>query len=71
MGIVYIILVISQILILVGALNWGLMAYHIDIVKAIFAKDYVTTAYKLIGLSAVIIITVRLYNIFDPMLQIK
>ena len=71
MGIVYILLVISQILILVGALNLGLMAYHIDIFKSILARDYVTTAYKLVGLSAIIIISVRIYNIFDPFLQIK
>ena len=51
MSLLYILLCIAQILILVGALNWGLMAYHIDIVKSLFAKDYVGTAYKIIGLS--------------------
>jgi len=71
MGILYILLCIAQILILVGALNWGLVAYHIDIVKAIFAKDYVTAVYKVIGLSAALIISIRLYNIIDPMLIIK
>jgi uncharacterized membrane protein YuzA (DUF378 family) len=58
-------------LVFVGALNWGLVAYHIDIVKSIFAKDYVTTVYKIIGLSAALIISIRLYNIIDPMLIIK
>jgi uncharacterized membrane protein YuzA (DUF378 family) len=71
MSLLYILLSIAQILILVGALNWGLVAYHIDIVKSIFAKDYVTTVYKIIGLSAALIISIRLYNIIDPMLIIK
>jgi len=71
MGILYALLFTAQILILVGALNWGLMAYKIDILKSLFSKDYVNVAYKLVGLSAVLIISVRLYNIVDPMLRIK
>ena len=71
MGILYALLFIAQILILVGALNWGLMAYKIDIIKSLFYKDYVNVAYKIIGLSAVLIISVRLYNVIDPMMRIK
>jgi hypothetical protein len=71
MGPLYIILFISQILILVGALNTGLMAYNIDIIKALLTAKYASMGYKLIGASAIIIITVRLYNCLDPMLQIK
>jgi uncharacterized membrane protein YuzA (DUF378 family) len=71
MGVLYALLFIAQILILVGALNWGLVAYKIDILKSLFSKDYVNVAYKIIGLSAVLVISVRLYNVIDPMLRIK
>jgi uncharacterized membrane protein YuzA (DUF378 family) len=71
MGPLYIILFISQILILVGALNTGLMTYNIDIIKALLTAKYASMGYKLIGVSAIIIITIRLYNCLDPMLQIK
>ena len=71
MGILYIILFIAQILILVGALAWGFIAYNIDILNAIFPKQYVGFAYKAIGASAVLIISIRMYNCIDPMLRIK
>ena len=71
MGPLYIILFISQVLILVGALNTGLMAYNIDVIRVLLTKTYASLGYKLIGLSALIIIGVRFYNCLDPMLQIK
>jgi uncharacterized membrane protein YuzA (DUF378 family) len=71
MGILYILLFTAQILILVGALNTGLMAYRIDIIKSIFPGVYASLAYKVIGISALLIISVRLYNCIDPMLRIK
>lgn len=71
MGILFALLFIAQLLILVGALNWGLMGYKIDIFKSLVSKDYVSVVYKLIGLSAVLIISIRLYNIIDPMMKIK
>lgn len=71
MGILYILLFTAQILILVGALNWGFVAYNIDIVKCLFPKSVVPLVYKVIGASAALVISIRLYNVIDPMLQIK
>jgi uncharacterized membrane protein YuzA (DUF378 family) len=71
MGILYILLIIAQVLILVGALNWGLVAYHIDIVKCLFKGAYVSLVYKLIVASALLVISIRLYNCLVPFLQIK
>jgi uncharacterized membrane protein YuzA (DUF378 family) len=71
MGILYGILFIAQILVLVGALNWGLVAYHIDIVKCLFSGAYVSLAYKTIGASAALIIAIRLYNVLDPFFRIQ
>jgi len=71
MGILYILLFTAQILILVGALNWGFVAYNIDIVQCLFPKSVVPLVYKIIGLSAALIISIRLYNVVDPMMRIK
>lgn len=71
MGVLYILMFTAQILILVGALAWGFVAYKIDILKAIFPGSTLQLAQKVIGASAAIIIAVRLYNIVDPMLRIK
>ena len=71
MGILYIILFIAQILILIGALAWGFVAYNINILNSIFPKSILPLAQKMIGASAALIISVRLYNCIDPMLRIK
>jgi len=71
MGILYILLFIAQILILVGALSWGFFAYKIDILGGIFPKSFLPLGQKIIGASAALIISIRLYNIVDPMLRIK
>jgi hypothetical protein len=71
MGILYILLFTAQVLILVGALAWGFIAYKIDILKGIFPASVLPLGQKIIGASAAIIIAVRLYNILDPMLRIK
>jgi len=71
MGILYVLLFIAQILILVGALAWGFVAYNVDILRAIFPKSFLPLAQMVIGASAVLIISIRLYNVIDPMLRIK
>jgi uncharacterized membrane protein YuzA (DUF378 family) len=71
MGILYVLLFIAQILILVGALAWGFVAYNIDILRLIFPKPFLPLAQITIGASAALIISIRLYNVIDPMLRIK
>lgn len=57
---------ISYILVLVGALNWGLVgAFDFDLVSAIFGVDTLLTniTYILIGLSAIVsLITVMMHQ---------
>ena len=71
MGILYILMFTAQVLILIGALAWGFVAYKIDILKAIFPGSYLPLAQKIIGASAALVISIRLYNSIDPMLRIK
>lgn len=71
MGVLYILLFTAQVLILIGALAWGFVAYNIDILKNIFPKSILPLAQKMIGASAALIISVRLYNCIDPMIRIK
>lgn len=52
----------AQVLVLVGALNWGLVgAYNIDIVSVLICKSYQDIVKMLIGLCALIVIGIRLY----------
>lgn len=57
---------ISYILVLVGALNWGLVgAFDFDLVSTIFGVDTLLTniTYILIGLSAIVsLITVMIHQ---------
>lgn len=57
---------ISYILVLVGALNWGLVgAFDFDLVSTIFGVDTLLTniTYILIGLSAIVsLITVMMHQ---------
>ena len=71
MGVLYILLFTAQVLILLGALAWGFVAYKIDILSGIFSKSYITLGQKIIGASAALIISIRLYNSIDPMLRIE
>jgi uncharacterized membrane protein YuzA (DUF378 family) len=51
---------LAQILVLVGALNWGLLAYaNINAVEALLPKAYQQTAYKAVGIAALYIILLR------------
>ncbi len=51
----------AQILVLVGALNWGLVgAFDVDAVKQIFPYSYVKTVYVLVGLAALYLVLCRL-----------
>lgn len=53
---------VTQVLVLVGALNWGLVgAYNIDIVSVLVPKSYDGIIKMLIGLCALIVIGIRLY----------
>ena len=71
MGILYILMFTAQVLILVGALAWGFVAYKIDILRGIFPTSVLPLAQKIIGVSALLVISIRFYNIIDPMLRIK
>ena len=67
----YILMFTAQVLILVGALAWGFVAYKIDILRGIFPTSVLPLAQKIIGVSALLVISIRFYNIIDPMLRIK
>jgi uncharacterized membrane protein YuzA (DUF378 family) len=52
---------LAQILVLVGALNWGLVgAFNVDAVKQLIPYSYVKTVYVLVGLAALYLILCRL-----------
>ena len=52
---------LAQLLVLVGALNWGLVgALDIDAVKHIVPHSYVKTVYVLVGVAALYLILCRL-----------
>lgn len=51
----------AQLLVLVGALNWGLVgAFDMDAVKQIVPYSYVKTVYILVGVAALYLIACRL-----------
>jgi uncharacterized membrane protein YuzA (DUF378 family) len=51
----------AQLLVLVGALNWGLVgAFDMDAVKQIVPYSYVKTVYTLVGVAALYLIACRL-----------
>ena len=51
----------AQLLVLVGALNWGLVgAFDMDAVKQLVPYSYVKTVYTLVGVAALYLIACRL-----------
>jgi uncharacterized membrane protein YuzA (DUF378 family) len=51
---------IAQILVLVGALNWGLIAYaNTNAVETLVPKAYQKTVYMAVGVAALYIILMR------------
>ena len=51
----------AQLLVLVGALNWGLVgAFDMDAVKQIVPYSYVKSVYTLVGVAALYLIACRL-----------
>ncbi len=51
---------LAQILVLAGALNWGLVAYaKINAVETLIPKAYQQFTYKAVGLAALYIIVMR------------
>ena len=51
----------AQLLVLVGALNWGLVgAFDMDAVKHIVPYSYVKMVYTLVGIAALYLIACRL-----------
>ena len=52
---------LAQLLVLVGALNWGLVgAFDMDAVKQIVPYSYVKTVYTAVGIAALYLIACRL-----------
>ena len=50
----------AQILVLAGALNWGLIAYtKINAVETLIPKAYVQTVYMAVGIAALYLILLR------------
>ncbi len=51
---------VAQLLVLIGALSWGLIGYSkIDAVVMIFPRQVVNTVYITIGIAALFLITQR------------
>ena len=51
---------IAQILVLAGALNWGLLAYaKINAVETLVPKAYQQAVYKAVGIAALYVILLR------------
>lgn len=52
---------LAQILVLVGALNWGLVgAFNVDAVEQLVPRSLVKSVYTLVGLAAVYVVACRL-----------
>jgi uncharacterized membrane protein YuzA (DUF378 family) len=52
----------AQLLVLIGALSWGLIGYSkIDAVVMIFPRQFVNTVYITIGIAALFLITQRFF----------
>jgi uncharacterized membrane protein YuzA (DUF378 family) len=52
---------LAQLLVLVGALNWGLVgAFNIDAVEQLVPRNWVKSVYILVGLAAVYVVACRL-----------
>lgn len=52
---------LAQLLVLVGALNWGLVgAFNVDAVEQLVPRNWVKTVYTLVGLAAVYVVACRL-----------
>ena len=53
---------LAQVLVLVGALNWGLVgAFNVDAVTALVPRGLVNTVYTLVGVAALYLIVCRFY----------
>lgn len=52
---------LAQLLVLVGALNWGLVgAFNVDAVEQLVPRNWVKTVYTLVGLAALYLVACRL-----------
>ena len=68
MGPIKVLSFLAQILVLIGALNWGLVGYFgIDAVHVLFPKGYVNTAYITIGAAALFLVSARILTIGMPL----
>ena len=51
---------LAQLLVLVGALNWGLVgAFNVDAVEQLVPRNWVKTVYTLVGLAALYLVACR------------
>ncbi len=52
---------LAQVLVLVGALNWGLVgAFNVDAVQQVVPRGWVKTVYVLVGVAALYLVACRL-----------
>jgi hypothetical protein len=52
---------LAQLLVLVGALNWGLVgAFNVDAVEQLVPRNWVKSVYTLVGLAALYLVACRL-----------
>ncbi len=51
---------LAQVLVLVGALNWGLVgAFNVDAVQQLVPRNWVKSVYTLVGLAALYLVVCR------------
>jgi uncharacterized membrane protein YuzA (DUF378 family) len=67
MGPVKVLSTFAQLLVLIGALNWGLVGYFgVDAVEVLLPKAYVRTAYIAVGASALFLVLSRIMALGMP-----
>jgi uncharacterized membrane protein YuzA (DUF378 family) len=69
MGPLKILSILAQVLVLIGALNWGLVGYFgVDAVEVLLPKGYVRTGYIAVGAAALFLVLARIFALAAPMM---
>jgi uncharacterized membrane protein YuzA (DUF378 family) len=69
MGPLKVLSTLAQLLVLIGALNWGLVGYFgVDAVEVLLPKAYVRTGYIAVGAAALFLVLARIFALAAPMM---
>lgn len=67
MGPLKVLSILAQVLVLIGALNWGLIGYFgVDAVEVLMPKAYVRTTYIAVGAGALFLVLARILALAAP-----